>query len=316
MSNQYYIAMYRDRQTGEPLAKPSVSMFTVDTGVPAPAASFDLDENGGVQFSWSAVEGATNYYVVKLVSPTSGDGPLLTEASILADTTETTWNSTDSTEETHRSGGDVLAQNYSFATVRQTEDDLHDPDFAPIGDGTFPDEHLFGIVAQTDKGLSSMSVIDTSGLAEVAPISEAFNAMKEMMGTGLRRVDAPDQLPTQMPVTMADGHTALRPVLWSHDLTEGTLQVGDEDDDGNITWTGSRAYYRVGYRIAGTLISGDYSIDVSDRNAVQQGVDAVIANVSAQRTKGGLTTGTIYTSVSSDLAGVTISSSGPTSPTR
>ncbi|GIG19712.1 hypothetical protein Cch01nite_04360 [Cellulomonas chitinilytica] len=314
LSDQYYIAFYRDATTGAALAKPSVVMFTVDTPVPAPATSVDVDELGGAQFSWAPVEGASTYYVVKLAHD-PGNG--VTDTEVLASTTSTSWSSLDDGTRTSAWDGSVRMQNEAFSTVWHSEDDTHDANLARTSEP--PRSHLYGVVAQTDQGTSPMSVVDASaGLAEMLPVEEAVNAEAELGLTG-RDVSRPEQLPTQLPVTLADGRTVMRPVLYSRDLEEDVLSTADVDEfgelvrdaNGDFVGVTSRTIFHVPYRIAGTVLSGSYTLDVGDRDAALQGVDAVIAAVEEQRSKGGLTTGVTYTSLSWDAADAKISSSRP-----
>jgi hypothetical protein len=62
-ANQYYMVLYYDTQTGEKLAKPLVTVFTIGAPLDAPRIEFIKDENGVPRIRWEPVSGAAEYLV-------------------------------------------------------------------------------------------------------------------------------------------------------------------------------------------------------------------------------------------------------------
>ncbi|MEP7766112.1 transglutaminase-like domain-containing protein [Sanguibacter sp. 25GB23B1] len=293
-SDTYYIAERRDLATGAPLPEPKVTAFSVPTVAPKTSVAFEVDSQGVGHFSWDAIPGAEEYYVVAVEK--MAQLTLFEEGatvSIIGETADTTWSTIEQDERvqegltgagvTEFSNG-VVSTNYPFRTYRMGEDWAHDP-AAPL----LVETHttlMFGIVAKTPDGLSPISLLgeDIDG---TLPISIAFTAAKAM-GTNGNDVHTVAQLPTRMPVTMSDGRTVLRPMRYDVDAMVATESIlGTQDATGAFTQTGTDERYRVGYTVDGTLLVGSYTLDEPDLATAQAGVRTVVARVQAETVKNG-----------------------------
>ena len=76
---KYWLVQYEDIETGETLAKPRVTMFTVKKAVGTPTIKFELTEGGYAQLSWKPVEGAVKYEIYQI---TGSDTTGITTASL------------------------------------------------------------------------------------------------------------------------------------------------------------------------------------------------------------------------------------------
>jgi hypothetical protein len=308
---QYYIAEYRDRETGAPLAEPYVTAFTVDTGMVAPSVSFDVDAQGVGHFTWEPVAGATEYYVVKTVEHSS---------TVVGATEDTTWSTAEDDESVQRTldpddpwYGDVVSQNSIFKQSVWTDDMLQE-EGAPltVDEGRAA---AFGVVAVTPDGVSPMSPRDGAGFAQRLPNSLAYTAAEET-GVLARDVRTAEDLPANYPVSMADGRTVLRPLDYDVDAIEPVEWiVGDEDASGALINPRREIRYAVPYTVNGTLFAGDFDIAAPDAETADAWARAAVERAAASRVPTGEAQPFAYADPRAvDLDTVEISSTAPDVP--
>lgn len=311
MYERYYIAEYRDRGTGAPLAEPYVTAFTVDTGIPAPSVTFDVDAQGVGHFTWEPVAGATEYYVVKTEQYSS---------TVVGSTEDTTWTTAEDDEAVQRTldpddpwYGDVTTQNSTFKQSVWT-DDMLQQEGAPL----VADEQevvAFGVAAVTPDGVGPMSPLDGAGLAQRLPNARAYTAAEET-GSLARDVRTAEDLPANYPISMADGRTVMRPLDYDVDAIEPVEWiVGEEDENGAMVNPRQEIRYAVPYTINGTLFTGDFDIAAPDAATADAWARAAVERAAASRVPTGEAQPFTYADPRGvDLDAVEISTTAPDVP--
>ena len=222
----YYIAERQDR-LGRTLGQPRVHVYTVGAtgpGLPAPDATMDVTEQGIPRFTWSAVDGASSYHILRTATADGKKTTLIGTAPAGA----TTWLSSgqDMTYQNARQNAqDVLSYNASFEAAasdgspcKAQDQDYNGTDPPPWDDSqlAYP---TYSVVAVDDQGNTSLPMpIDSRDVLAKVPVAAAGNtisAMAENAGASRQTY-----LPDPYPVTMGDCHTAFFPVqpqslVWS-----------------------------------------------------------------------------------------------------
>lgn len=201
----YYIAVWYDMESrsAEKRKTPTVIPFTVKHEVPAPEVRGVIDAAGRFKLSWSAVEGAKEYRVYKLVAsdqytsdenkPQNGAKTGYQECSLICET------STDQTEFNDFAGNGgglavhkdassgkeyVIGQNYSV-------------------EGEF---YVSAVVGNQESGFSG--AVTTSGLK----LPHGFTEKSDLMSQQFQRVS---ELPLVVDVENTDGSVTKRKVLYT-----------------------------------------------------------------------------------------------------
>ena len=214
----YYLVQYNDLQTGKLLEHPIVRRIRVsDKGfLPRPKnISVDEEANGTFTVSWDPVEGADSYYVVFLNS-TDKDGTTKLSPQLVATTNQTSWNSDQRADDEPQRDRTLNTALDAFLTVREDSKGgslkgwLTDEELDRIlnGKGT-----QVSVIAKKNAKISKMSdFIDIANTLGNTPIRIASNALQQL---GLDRwgFDNLSELPAQIPVTMADGHTRMQTLV-------------------------------------------------------------------------------------------------------
>ena len=213
----YYLVQYNDLDTGKLLERPIVRRIRVsDEGfLPRPQnVEVDEENNGTFTVSWDPVEGAESYYLVHLNS-TDDKGVTRLNPKLMAETSATSWNS-DQREEGQR----------KFDTQLNTalKDFFTEEDFKGMEkSGGFTDEQLdamlngkgdqIAVIAKKGVKVSKMSdLLDIEGTMGNTPIKIASNAWLQLNPNNSHFQSLSD-IPTQIPMVMADGHTRLLPII-------------------------------------------------------------------------------------------------------
>lgn len=214
----YYLVQYNDLQTGKLLEHPIVRRIRVsDKGfLPRPKnISVDEEENGTFSISWDPVEGADSYYVVFLNS-TDKDGTTKLSPQLVATTNQTSWNSDQRADDEPQRDRTLNTALDAFLTAEEDSKGsslkgwLTDEELDRIlnGKGT-----QVSVIAKKNAKISKMSdFIDIANTLGNTPIRIASHALQQL---GLDRwgFDNLSELPAQIPVTMADGHTRMQTLV-------------------------------------------------------------------------------------------------------
>lgn len=214
----YYLVQYNDLQTGKLLEHPIVRRIRVsDKGfLPRPKnISVDEEANGTFTVSWDPVEGADSYYVVFLNS-TDKDGTTKLSPQLVATTNQTSWNSDQRADDEPQRDRTLNTALDAFLTAEEDSKGsslkgwLTDEELDRIlnGKGT-----QVSVIAKKNAKISKMSdFIDIANTLGNTPIRIASHALQQL---GLDRwgFDNLSELPAQIPVTMADGHTRMQTLV-------------------------------------------------------------------------------------------------------
>lgn len=284
LSDRYYIAQFRDLDTGDVLAKPRITAFTVKAAVPATSVNFRVDDTGVGHFAWDAIPGATQYYFVSVENvPVLNEKYSRSKFHILGDTTKTDWTTAEQAQ------ADVLSRtNVAFQTFEHSDDELHMPNSTYLDRGVHTT--VYGVITRTAAGVGPISVA-TDNVSAQLPFDQAVFADREML-TSRRAAD----LPPQSAVTMADGATVFRPRVYNPDA---------------ITPSPDRPGFHVDYTVPGTSFNGWISVDEPDLASAQAGVRLAMDKAQAGTVKGGAETQFTYATAS---LGETIGDASTTAP--
>lgn len=213
----YYLVQYNDLETGKLLEHPIVRRIRVsDEGFLSRPQNVAVNEedNGTFTVSWDPVEGAESYYLVHLNS-TDTKGVTRLNPKLMAETSATSWNS-DQREE-----GERKLDTYLNTALR---DFFTEEDYKGLNsDGGFTDEELdamlngkgaqVAVIAKKGVKVSKMSdLLDISDTMGNTPIKIASSAWLQLNPNNSDFQSLSD-IPTQIPMVMADGHTRLLPII-------------------------------------------------------------------------------------------------------
>ena len=214
----YYLVQYNDLQTGKLLEHPIVRRIRVsDKGfLPRPQnISVNEEDNGTFSVSWDPVEGADSYYVVFLNS-TDKDGTTKLSPQLVATTNQTSWNSDQRADDEPQRDRTLNTALDAFLTVQEDSK-------GSSREGWLTDEELdrilnskgtqVAVIAKKNAKISKMSdFIDIANTLGNTPIRIASNAQRQL-GLDRWEFDNLSELPAQIPVTMADGHTRMQTLV-------------------------------------------------------------------------------------------------------
>ena len=214
----YYLVQYNDLQTGKLLEHPIVRRIRVsDEGfLPRPQnISVDEEDNGTFSVSWDPVEGADSYYVVFLNS-TDKDGKTRLSPRLAASTNQTSWNSDQRADDEPPRDRTLNTAMPAFLTVQEDSK-------GSSREGWLTDEELdrilnskgkqVSVIAKKNAKISKMSnFIDIANTLGNTPIRIASNAQRQL-GLDRWEFDNLSELPAQIPMTMADGHTRMQSLV-------------------------------------------------------------------------------------------------------
>ena len=213
----YYLVQYNDLETGKLLEHPIVRRIRVsDEGFLSRPQNVAVneEENGTFTVSWDPVEGAESYYLVHLNS-TDTKGVTRLDPRLMAETSATSWNS-DQREEGERKLDTYLNTALIGFVTEEDHKGLH-------SDGGFTDEELdamlngkgaqVAVIAKKGVKVSKMSdLLDISDTMGNTPIKIASSAWLQLNPNNSDFQSLSD-IPTQIPMVMADGHTRLLPII-------------------------------------------------------------------------------------------------------
>lgn len=259
----YYLVQYNDLDTGKLLERPIVRRIRVsDEGFLSRPQNVAVNEedNGTFTVSWDPVEGAESYYLVHLNS-TDTKGVTRLNPKLMAETSATSWNS-DQREEGQRKLDTYLNTALIGFFTEEDYKGLEKP-------GGFTDEELdamlngksaqVAVIAKKGAKVSKMSdFFDIGGTMGNTPMKIASSAWRELNPNN-SVFQSLSEIPTQIPMVMADGHTRLLPIIV--DPERSWIETGNprttQDPQAKL-----QVSYHVGHsRFTGTFIV--YNFDPS-----------------------------------------------------
>ena len=257
----YYLVQYNDLETGKLLEHPIVRRIRVsDEGFLSRPQNVAVNEedNGTFTVSWDPVEGAESYYLVHLNS-TDTKGVTRLNPKLMAETSATSWNS-DQREE-----GERKLDTYLNTALR---DFFTEEDYKGLNsDGGFTDEELdamlngkgaqVAVIAKKGVKVSKMSdLLDIEGTMGNTPIKIASSAWLQLNPNNSDFQSLSD-IPTQIPMVMADGHTRLLPIIV--DPERSWIQTGNPR-----TTRDPQASLHVSYHIGHSRFTNTFIVHNSD----------------------------------------------------
>ena len=88
---KYYIVRNIDIDTGEMLAKPIVTFFTVKADLESPRLKFRIDEQGKLLFYWNSIEGADYYSIGQVFLDAGNNGKVYSNFMRIEDVADSEW---------------------------------------------------------------------------------------------------------------------------------------------------------------------------------------------------------------------------------
>lgn len=250
IAEMYYLVQRLDEK-GEKLSRPKVTIFSIKSDskmLQAPNLTASVDSNGAVKFAWSPVQNAKEYYVVKISrSKTDSYNATYTVISRTRNTTINTaeYNGDKSRAEKALSAQGSITESSTYSQNAQltyygikSEDSYYSSEngtsslpsgkYVPVDHGVVSTS--FAVIATADDAYSAAREIDGNALLAQVPLSLAGNQRSYMLSQNKSSIPYDyDRLPTFQPVTMADGRTAKKAVLFDEAKASVTsLPTADE----------------------------------------------------------------------------------------
>lgn len=265
-----YLASYRDKETGELLDKPEVSIVTFRAELEeTPMLTYTITEDGRVQFRWNEVEGATEYFFC--VVDKEAERGYNNNMQVLAITENTEWF----TE--YPEYGSAIVNN-DFRIFDISEDDWKDERYyednlEKYGEPNVPNrrewmdapmEKGLCVIAVNEEGTSMISnIFDISEFSPKLPYSYATYTKKEngFVGTA-RNYETVNTLPSYDYITMCDGYTATKLIDYDTEnayMEEKRFMLIDEET-GELTGGSTINCLCIPYRVEGTCFMDEFTV--------------------------------------------------------
>ena len=268
-----YLASYYDKETGELLDKPEVSIVTFESEIEeAPHLTYSITDDGRPQFTWNEVEGATEYMVCKIWK-TKGQ-EYANSLTVMEIVTDTTWT----TELPEFSNATTV--NSEFKTFLISEDgwkdeSLYENHLERYGEPGIPhysveggnvDESGICVIAVDDQGTSMISnYYAFTELAPSLPYCEAYYTAREngIIST-MQTYEDVERLPIYDYITMCDGYTNTKLIDYQTEkayVEDKRFMIVDEET-GEFQDAVTFSCLCIPYRVEGTPFT--YELTVSD----------------------------------------------------
>jgi len=278
----FYLALHVDTQTAETLDRPKVTSFTIENSLDAPHSEFFVTEDGYGGFRWKEVEGADYYLIVRARDETN----IQLTMEPIAKVTGTQWIHPENYWDPQ------INMNFAFRGIGASEDVMA----SPYWDGeareiTF---NNFTVIAVNSETRSAMGNIHRGeDIAARLPRSLAWNALRQEeveMDRHRRFIPHINFLPTHRPITMANGVTVQRRVVYDFDLAEvrEDRHLYFSEDGNTIIDSGEyRINLHIPYRIEGTVFTGHMIVVAIDPDTYREQLDAVREQMEEAELRGG-----------------------------
>jgi len=280
----YFLAMHIDPVTAETLEKPLVTIFTVENQLDAPQSEFFVTEDGKAAFRWNEVPGA-DYYVIVNIDEFGTIWPI-------DKTTGTSW--------VHPHREDAVTMNSAFAIMFATEDDI-----LSLPDDFEPSEariKKYSVIAVNSEVHSSLGTIHRGEeMAARLPYAVALNTVRQdsaETGGNSRFIPAVGLLPTHRAISMADGATVRRPMIYDFSFAEIKTDrwLYYDGYDSNDEMVNPRfedhINLHINFIIEGTIFSGTMVVTDVDMNTAMTELEAFRRLIDDSAARGGGSTET------------------------
>lgn len=265
-----YLASYRDKETGELLDKPEVSIVTFQAEIEeTPSLTYTITEDGRAQFSWNEVEGADEYFLCGVIK--SEKNGYNTSMEVINITEDTTWI-TDYPEY------GTSTANEDFRMFEISEDDWknemsYEYNLEKYGEPDVPYarkwlgenyEKGFCVIAVNEDGTSMISnIFDASELASKLPNKVAsYTRGENGYINAFFSYETVETLPSYDYITMCDGYTATKRIDYQTEdaYVEDTAFMIVDEETGELIGKENVKCLNIPYRVEGTSFLNVFSI--------------------------------------------------------
>ncbi len=271
-----YLACYYDEKTGEKLDEPEISIITMRAELEdTPVLGYSILEDGRPEFTWTSVEGASEYFICKVTyEEGKGYDSMMYPLGVTADNRWTTELPDYS---------DYAMANKEFRLYRLSEDQWKDEsNYEDYKDEAAPGEVLYWnwggenaengicVIAVNEDGTSMISnVFLYSELAPNLPSMAATNTEKEK---GFQReYESVEKFPAYDYITMCDGITNQKLIDYHTEEASVTPdRVIYVDEEGNYVSGETIDYLVVPYVVEGTPFSYTMKIPEYDEAGLSE----------------------------------------------
>lgn len=279
---QYYMVRYVDTETGEPLEKPAVTVFTPAHEVEkAPKVSLSINEEGLPVFRWNEVKGADRYYVLEMSY--REDGGFMGSGAVAGFTEDTQWIP-EST---------VQFITYEVPEAERQEDYV----IEEYGEGTgaIPRdseyETYFCVIAASDEGTSALSnMFSEKEIAKKVPYTEEVG--KSLSEEGSNYAESFEEMPSHKWVTMCDGALVQRLINYDFENAQWTTETWGEyeEEDMSDLRVVEVEVVQVPYTIDGTGFTGTVTVEGAQKDAWEEELEKIRQRQEELRSRGGAIT--------------------------
>lgn len=290
-----YLASYYDKETGESLDKPEVSIVTFKGEIEeAPRLDYSVMDDGRPRFYWNEVEGAEEYMVCQTVK-TEGQsaGAYL---KVLGITDGTSWMPEALKYDFFYSTNDV------FKTFRISEDgwkseNSYESNLEMYGEPGVPFYDFSGVdgikgicvIAVNRQGTSMISnVFDNTELASYLPYEIAENTERENgFASFAMQYESVEKLPSYDYVTMCDGYISTKLIDYRTDkayVQAKRFMIVDKDTK-EFMKAETYLCLVVPYRVDGTEFINEFTICPGDQDYKEADMEKDLAYLEDREAK-------------------------------
>ncbi len=268
-----YLASYRDKETGELLEKPEVSIVTFAGEIEdTPKLNYSITEDGRPNFYWNEVEGADEYMVCRTSRTNEigyGSMKVLGITDELSWTTEPaefdSWTTTNTHFKTFKLSQDDWNNESSYDKYLE---DYGEPDIPYYPEGEYTTYNGICVIAVNQEGTSMISNVYTNEeLAPNLPYAPASHTRKKNgIVNSFSTYESVEQWPVYDYVTMCDGYTVSK--LVEYDTENGYIQNERfmllDEETGEVVGGETVPCLHVPYHVQGTPFYYEYTISYYD----------------------------------------------------
>lgn len=276
---QYYLVQYVDADTGKPLEKPLVTVFTVRHEVSeAPKVRMEINEEGLPAFTWDPVDGAETYYVMSL-DYTKENG-YNSNGWVQGTVDDPSWTPEEATHlrtyevsEAERSD-EYYIEKYGEGTTAILKEREYDT--------------YYCVIAASKEGTSCIS--NTFRLDDIARKVPYIEEVKMSLDTeGSNYAESFEEMPAYKWVTMCDGTLVQKLIHYDFAHAKVVTETWGEYDNPDMSdlEIKDKEILRVPYTIDGTGFTGMVKLQNFDPKTWKKELDKIDKRQEKLRNKGG-----------------------------